>query len=160
LDIITIATFADPMQAELAKIWLETHGVECFLADRNIATIQLTVGMSPSVRLQVPEVEIERAEEILSRLPDHTQEEIDPKEEEPPALDPPTQEEATHQNASACPKCKANRIEKSRDLTFTTYMLAIVLLGLPLLFIKPTNHCKRCGHTWKTEKVQRKPLLS
>jgi tetratricopeptide (TPR) repeat protein len=65
---ITIATYNNLAQADIAKGRLETEGIKAFIADE----AQYTAGYGPvvgPVRLQVDAADVERANGILSSLP-------------------------------------------------------------------------------------------
>lgn len=62
---ITIATYYNIMDAELAKSRLEDNGIQAFIADE----ASYSIGYGPVVggaRLQVPAEEVERAKAMLS----------------------------------------------------------------------------------------------
>ena len=65
-DLVTIATFAGPVEAEIAKSQLESEGITSFLGN------ELASGMMPflkpglgGVSLQVAQHDVKRAREIL-----------------------------------------------------------------------------------------------
>lgn len=67
--IITIARFGDYIQANMAKISLETEGIQCFLGGENfIATYGLFSNAIGAIELCIKESDKQLAEEILKAL--------------------------------------------------------------------------------------------
>jgi hypothetical protein len=68
--LVTIATYSNPIDANLAKIKLESEDIDCFLAGENaVAVYGNIIG---TVKLQVRQFDVERATEVLNRPPDET----------------------------------------------------------------------------------------
>jgi RNA 3'-terminal phosphate cyclase len=65
-DLVTIRTFLNPSEAEIAKGMLESAGMECFLMDENTAHNYFanTVG---GIRMQVKRVDAGAATELLNQ---------------------------------------------------------------------------------------------
>ena len=63
--LITIVTFINPMDAELARIRLARDGIESFLMEKDLIHLTLDWG----VRLQVKESDAGRAIQILKNAP-------------------------------------------------------------------------------------------
>ncbi len=79
---VTIATYADPIAAHLAKIKLASEDIDCFLLDENtVATYGWIAGLI-KIQLQVKEAEVEKAAEILSRKPTETELEEESEDED------------------------------------------------------------------------------
>jgi hypothetical protein len=64
-DLVTIASFADPSEAELAKERLELDGVRAFVIGAQVAGVMPYLGGAGGVRVQVQPGDVERAREIL-----------------------------------------------------------------------------------------------
>jgi hypothetical protein len=64
-QLVTIRHFGDISEALLAKGCLEAAGVECFLADANIARLEWPI--SRGMRLQVNADDVETATALLTR---------------------------------------------------------------------------------------------
>lgn len=65
-ELVTIATFSTPVEAEMAKLKLESEGIMCFLADETLSSFAPHYTyMSGGVRLQVVEEDARRAIELL-----------------------------------------------------------------------------------------------
>ncbi len=86
--LITIATYADPIAANLAKIKLASEDIDCFLAGENAVAVY--GGIVGTVKLQVNASDVERAKEILSRKPDES--ELDELEGEDSTQEPPDEQ--------------------------------------------------------------------
>ncbi len=69
--LVTIATFVNPIDANLAKIKLASEDIDCFLADEYAVAVYS--GVVGEIKLQVRQSDVERAREILSRKPDVTE---------------------------------------------------------------------------------------
>jgi len=83
--LVTIAAYSNPIDANLAKIKLESEDIDCFLAGENaVAVYGSIVG---TVKLQVRQSDAERAIEVLNQPPDET--ELDELEDEDLAEDSP-----------------------------------------------------------------------
>src|SRR6185437_8815829 len=67
--LITIASFALPVEAHLARTKLESEGIEAHVADENIVSINwLYSNAVGGVKLQVPESQADRARQILQAV--------------------------------------------------------------------------------------------
>lgn len=72
--LITIAQFASPFEAGLARALLESHAVYAFLADENVSRIANHLApMIGGAKLQVRREDEARARAILAREPDSLQ---------------------------------------------------------------------------------------
>lgn len=65
--LVTIATYADPIEANLAKIKLASDDIDCFLAGEHAASIY--TGALGGIKLQVKQSDVAKAIEILSSKP-------------------------------------------------------------------------------------------
>ena len=165
MDIVTIYTFQDPIAADLARMRLEREGIACFLADQHAASMPMVFGSTVGIRLQVRECDEQIAIEILnspfedeaevSDEPDLDEAPEDPVQDDPDKSEPNhlnepvgNRPEPTLQMVSTCPSCHSGRIDTDRLTTFPKLLVTVLLLGLPLLFLKPSFTCKRCGHQW------------
>jgi len=134
-DLVTIATFSYPMEAELAKAKLDSEGIFAFVADGYTVTMNwLYSNAMGGVKLQVPEPDVERALDILAYEPHkqaaHEADLIDSANQEP------------------CPKCRSNDTEYQR-LSTRLVFLSWLLLSFPLPFFKRKWKCNNCGFSWK-----------
>jgi Putative prokaryotic signal transducing protein len=65
-ELMTVASFSDVAEAELAKERLGLEGVRAFVIDAQTAGVMpFLTGSTGGVRLQVGQADVERAREIL-----------------------------------------------------------------------------------------------
>jgi hypothetical protein len=64
-ELVTVATFPDVAEAELAKERLELEGIQAFVIDAQAGGVMPYIAQSTGVRVQVPPEDLERAKEIL-----------------------------------------------------------------------------------------------
>jgi hypothetical protein len=62
-DVVTIASFVEPLEAEMAKLRLESAGIDVFLSGENARIME--PGLGP-LQLQVSEEDAEDARAILA----------------------------------------------------------------------------------------------
>ena len=62
-ELVTIASYGTPIEAHAAKNYLESNGVQAFLADENYSRLQY--GLLISTKLQVAASDTERAKQLL-----------------------------------------------------------------------------------------------
>ncbi len=133
--LVTIATFSQPVEADLVKSKLESENIECFIADQAIIQLNwLYSNAVGGVKLQVREVDAKKALEIIRSR----SEELDCQEEDAEAA------------KLKCPKCNSSYIayEKfSKRVVFLSWLF----LGIPLPFLKRMHRCVDCGHEWKAK---------
>lgn len=134
--LITIATFDEPLKANMAKIKLESEGIGCFLAGENfVATYWLLANAERGIKLQVKKSEAERALKILG-----TDEKVDTEQIEKNLTPEPINPQ--------CPKCHCNDVEYEK-FSKKLFYLSILFLRFPLPLLKKSYKCNNCGHTWK-----------
>ena len=128
-NLVTLATFSTPIDANMAKSVLESAGIPVFIAD------EYTIGMNwlysnalGGVKVQVPESVACEAREILALQTEQ------PSTDELSATD-------------TCPQCGSKNTEDFLDKrgSFFTWLL----LGIPLLLPSEKKRCRNCGHSWK-----------
>jgi hypothetical protein len=68
-ELVTVATFNDPIQAAMARNYLEAGGVRALLLDEMTVLTGLLGNAIGGIKLQVPASDMERAEFLLSDLP-------------------------------------------------------------------------------------------
>jgi hypothetical protein len=71
--LVTIATYSNPIDANLAKIKLASEDIDCFLAGENAVAIYGSI--VGTVKLQVRQSDVQRATEVLNRPPDESESE-------------------------------------------------------------------------------------
>ena len=107
---VTVASYDEPYKANIAKIKLESEGIQCFLGGENfVATYWLLSRAEGGIKLKVNEADEKAATEILAR-----------KE----ALADTQSEEGEYD--LICPKCRSENIEYER-YSWKMAMLSILL---------------------------------
>src|SRR5207248_9535000 len=120
MTLVTIATFGHSWEAHLAAGKLEAAGIPVILADENINSIGggIYATMVGGIRLQVPQIDAERALEILPSRVRIAQ--------------------------VKCPKCGS---ADTRQIDFTPGLkiFFLLLLGIPYLFVQKPWICLSCS---------------
>ena len=141
--IIKIASFFDYTQAEIAKIALESEGIECFLSGENfVATYWLYANADGGIKLYIKESDRQKAESVLKTIhkPDEANKDLN--------------------YDLRCPKCGGtdiDYIQNHKGFSVITIILLSLLSplfliwGSPLALWRDANQCKSCGHKWKQE---------
>jgi Zn finger protein HypA/HybF involved in hydrogenase expression len=131
--LITIANFNEPLEANLAKIKLESEGIKCFLLGENfVATYWFLSQADRGIKLQVKKSEAERALEILGT-------------KEKQKLEKDLTAEVYD---LLCPKCHSENIEYEK-FSRKAFFLSILFFRFPLPILKKKYKCKNCGYAWK-----------
>ncbi|HOK44580.1 MAG TPA: DUF2007 domain-containing protein [Bryobacteraceae bacterium] len=66
-SLVTVETFLIAHEAEMARGYLEAHGIDVFLADREMSRIHVSP-LIGGVKLQVRAEDQERARELLAKI--------------------------------------------------------------------------------------------
>jgi len=129
--LITIGKFSQTPEAHIVKGKLESMGVECFLQDQHLVSINwLYSNAIGGVKLQVKSSDVPRAFEILSKHQGSH----------------PKKMEDNNKTEFNCPKCNSDEVqfgEFSKKLAFITWLF----LTVPL--IKKKWKCNNCDFQWK-----------
>jgi hypothetical protein len=114
------------MEAELARMRLESEGVPVFLQSMNYTSMDwLMSNALGGILVQVPPSEAAHARQILA--------------------DNPVKADAPEET---CPKCGSSDVRRAK-LSWRISMLSTHFLGIPLPFTGPNLRCAKCGHVWK-----------
>lgn len=125
-----IATFNEPLEAQLACSRLEAEGIRAAVADANV------IGIDPmysaalgGVKVVVDEADAQNARALLAE--DHSAD----------------AEQAAEQSLVSCPRCASpeNTPVRSALLAIASFLL----LGYPLAARKKQVECQTCGHRWQ-----------
>ena len=134
--IITVARFDDYLQAEIAKIALESAGIKCFLGGENfVAAYGLYSSAVGGVELCIKESDKQQVLEILKNI---NKSEIASKGENYDII---------------CPKCKSTNIHYENFSRWAFLMSFLVCCRIPFSFPVKKYTCKNCGHKWKREEI-------
>jgi hypothetical protein len=64
-ELVTVVTFPDVAEAELAKERLESEGIRAFVLDAQTGGVMPFLAQSNGVRVQVASEDLQRAKEVL-----------------------------------------------------------------------------------------------
>lgn len=124
MDPVTVATFADSWEANLALGKLQELGIPAALNGENIVAIGggLYNSIDGGIKLRVPAAEAERA---LAALPKRVRATI-----------------------VKCPKCGS---ADTRQIDFSpgVKIMFLLMLGLPYLFVQKPWACLNCSYVWR-----------
>ena len=135
-ELVTVATFALPTEAAMARGRLEADGIEAYLDNEHlVATYSLLTNATGGVKVTVPARDLERARAILASR--HELDEADRDDEDDGYADEPYR----------CPRCHRKDVDLA-PLPPALLIVTLLLLGIPFLFLPRTKHCRACGHVW------------
>ena len=143
-ELITVANFSHPTEADPVVAWLESEDIECFVTNEHTVTMNwLYSNAIGGVGVQVKAADVERANEILQAVlnPDAVGGESIPTDSE-------TNQGSDANSEIRCPQCGSENVyyEKfSRRLVFASW----VILSVPLPFFKKKWKCRECEHLFK-----------
>jgi hypothetical protein len=140
---ITIATYPEPLEANLMRSKLLSEDIECILLDENLISVQPFYSNAiGGIKLQVHEDDAQRAKEILE------------ESNKPPLhiIYKNINHKTNKHTKLHCPECNSTEVYYER-LSNSELVLCILLLGIPLLFLKGKYHCYNCGNKWEKEKL-------
>jgi len=136
-QLVTIASYSNPIEANLHKAKLESHDIACFLMDENMVSIvpfySLAIG---NIKLKVPASESDRAIKILSDKSDITLTDNFKLNKE---------NETSPENK--CPCCLSTNIYQNKYSRKS--LLSFLLIGFPVPIRKKGFRCFDCGFEWK-----------
>ena len=122
----TLTTVTYIHEADLLCMKLGACGIGTFVPDQSTAVAQPLYGNAiGGIRVQVDEADLERAREVLA-------------------------DDAPHESRGMfeCPECRSDSVEYER-VSRRFAFLSLLLLGIPLLWVKKECRCTSCGHRWK-----------
>jgi hypothetical protein len=124
LGLVTVATYWDVWEANLALGKLRSEGIDATLADQNIVSSGggFYANLTGGIKLQVAVGDAERARAAL------------PRRSTPAPI--------------KCPKCGSDQTRVLPQNTIVR-MLCILLLGIPYVLFGRRWTCTACGNTWR-----------
>ncbi len=133
--LVTIRQFRDLPEALLAKGFIESAGIECFLADENIVRMDWFISnFVGGIKLQVKPEDVDATLEVLDQpIPEEFSFEGETKYQQP-----------------RCPKCYSLDIifeDLNKDVAYTS-----AWLGVPIPLQQKSWKCHTCGRRWTDEK--------
>jgi hypothetical protein len=136
--IVVYETFADPIKANIVKGLLESYGIECFLTDENIVTLNALYSIAVGgVKLNIFEKDIDKVSSILQ------------SENMPSEVKNLGDEE---KSKLVCPNCHSQNVSYGgsvkRKFNFWHVFISFLLMMYPIAMRK-TFHCFDCEHEFK-----------
>jgi hypothetical protein len=132
-DIVTVRTYLDPVEAEIAGSLLRTAGIEAFVHESGAFNPLLSATLGTELR--VSDYDLERAREILAA-----------------AAEPAPRDEVYEDEPGAvrCPRCELTLCFHERARIRTKAPVpAAAWLSIPTLLFGPKRwRCHKCGHVW------------
>ena len=139
---VTIASYPEPLEANLIRSKLLSEEIECILLDENTISVQPFYSNAlGGIKLQVHEDDAVRAKQILEEFKRPTMHVVHHKKDSNTNKTIPS-------NKFICPNCNSTDVY-FEWLNNGELFLSIILLGFPLLFFKGKYHCYNCGNQWK-----------
>jgi len=139
---VTIASYPEPIEANLLRSKLLSEGIECILLDENLISVQPFYSNAiGGIKLQVHENDLEHAKEILAESQTPPLHIVHVSKNKP--------QRKPKGKTIHCPECNSTSVYYER-LSTGELALCILFLGIPLLFIKGIYHCFNCGNKWNS----------
>jgi hypothetical protein len=131
MSLVTIASFGNSWEAHLAAGKLEAAGIPAVIVDENINAVGggLYATMSGGIKLQVPQIDADRALEAL-----------------------PSRVRVARVKCPKCGSADTRQIEFSPGLK----IFFLLLLGIPYLFVKRPWICLDCSAVWRVTPQQQR----
>ncbi|NUQ78235.1 MAG: DUF2007 domain-containing protein [Polyangiaceae bacterium] len=134
-ELVTVATFGEVLEAQMCRSTLAAGGVRAFVADEHLSTLNPHyVGAASGIRVQVRRVDVPRALEILKAASEAGEEDEGDEEDE----------DSAHDDGPRCPQCAARY--SYFEWSPVEVIFIVLMLGIPLLFMRKRWHCRRCDH--------------
>jgi len=141
--IVVYETFTDPINAHIVKGLLDSYGIECFLSDEIMVTLNAMYSSAVGgVKLNAFEKDIYRISAILKS------ENID--QESPPEI-------VKDESKIKCPKCNSANVSfggsvKQKFGLSTALIFSMIISFLMMAYpfrMRKVHHCFDCGHEFK-----------
>jgi len=145
-DWIIIITFIYPHEAHLAKGVLESEDIDVQIKDEMTAQVNNFYSTAiGGVKLLVQEKDAERAYNVLKEAG------YIKEEEKKENVKVSTLETFSKEYAQQCPYCQSDNVIKQKTPGYIV-LFSILLLGLPLPFMKKTYYCFDCRKEWRVRR--------
>ncbi len=133
-SLVTVARFTQVYEAYLAKTRLASEGVECFMLDENIVSLNWFYSNAVGgAKIQVKTSDRDKAIKILTA--------IEKNKQESKKLS-----KGKRKAKGKCPNCQSSNIY--RETISKKGMVFWQLTGIPLPFLKRRTKCYDCGAEW------------
>jgi DNA-directed RNA polymerase subunit RPC12/RpoP len=137
MEIVTLKVFDNAIDAHLLKTRLESEGINCYLLDENMVTLNPLYNISVGgIKLRIHKDDLEDAAAIVREIEDS-----------------PNKDES--ENPVHCPNCNSTNLYtgfKSVKGTkgFLSAIVSFLFMVLPLYY-KTVYRCKECETEFKTQ---------
>ena len=132
MELVTLKTCCNLNEADMIQARLENYDIESFIPDASTANINIFyANAGGGIRVQVKDTDLVRASEVLGL--------------------PPAQTTTLESDVLCCPKCGSEHI-KSQRFTPKLALLSIILVGIPIPYIKRMRRCLDCHALWQVRK--------
>ena len=136
--IVVYQSFVDPIKAHIIKGLLVSCGIECFLTDVNMLTVNLMYSQAiGGVKLNVFQRDIEQINSLLKA------------EQIEPITDPTANEDEA---GIHCPKCNSVNVSYGGSVNRKfgyRHLFIPIILGLYPCTMRKAYHCFDCHHEFK-----------
>ena len=123
---VTLTTVNWMHEADFLCAKLASCGIEASIPDQSTMTVLPLYGSAlGGIRIQVEESDLEKAREFMRDMIDEAK----------------TQE-------LRCPKCDSATVDYER-VSWRFAAVIVLLIGIPLLWLKKKFTCRSCGHRWR-----------
>ena len=144
MALVTLRSYRDPIDAELAKSQLVSAGIPAIILDQHLVSIQwLYSNAIGGVKLKVDESDFDAALEVLEDERDADLATI-PESQSPPV------------DGDFCPLCGSSEVRASR--VHRTAAALSLATGLPLVAWRRRWICESCSHSWVRAKPRQSEL--
>jgi hypothetical protein len=149
---VTVGNFMLPLEAELARVKLDSENIPAIVLDENVTAINPIWCNAIGVRVQVPIEHFDRAKELLNPQYDENQKY---DFEFPPAEPGEDYEELTDfsKHLDQYPKCGSDDFDFHEDISPIAKFFLMPIAGI-FSFIPMVNRrynwcCNQCDHVWR-----------
>lgn len=135
MSLVTVATFRDPVDAQVYKAMLEGAGIPAFVTDEHLVSTQWLYSTAVGgVKLQVDAEHLDAARDFLGTNAEGALAGVE--ECSQPAVDGDT-----------CPACGSESVRASQ--IFRSSLALSLIANLPLFAWRSRWVCEICGHSWR-----------
>ena len=141
--IVIYETFTDPIEANIVKGLLESFGIECFLTEENMVTLNAMYSTAVGgIKLNVFEKDTDRISAILQ------------SENSTPEM---TNESEKGESEITCPKCHSANVAYGGSVNKKFGFWNVLTVSLITIFLflsypfsaRKAYHCFNCSHEFK-----------
>jgi hypothetical protein len=119
-ELATVESYFSPNDAYMARLKLESAGIQVFLDNENLVAVNPLYGPATGgIKLRVPAEQAKEALQIISNT-----------------------------SLPTCPSCTSQNVSQ-KPVSKVLFLVALLCLTLPLWLIRRSWICQDCGHHWK-----------